>query len=383
VISETARRVLPWYRDSGVQASTAFTLVVLAFNEVRSDNPSDQVNGLLAVSPMLAAVLVQRAPRVLIATGLAMGAFFLTSASAEMEFDSSQLARLVALLVTSVVGFVAAQARLKDASRMLALGEVAKTAQRAIMRMTPPDVEGVDAAVRYVSASTEANIGGDAYEAVLTPFGLRVLVADARGKGIPAVLSSAVAVGAFREWAFVESDLGDLICRMNASVGREIEDADFVTALVAEFREDQLRYVCAGHPRPILLRQGDARELVTTTVPPLSLIDPSVTPVVSALRMQRDDVVLMFSDGLSDSRDGQGNFFGVSDALLRVVEHAVDVEECADGVLKELRDFVEGELDDDVALVALRITKRIEPLPDDDPSNVPAETSSDVSSDVS
>ncbi len=366
MISETARRIHPWYRDRGVQASSAFTVAVLIFNEVMADNEAGQVTGLVAVSPMLAAVLVQRAWRVLIATALSLVAFSLSTASSDMEFDSAQVARLVAIVVSSVVGFVAAESRLKDASRMIALGEVAKTAQRAIMRMTPPDVEGVDAAVRYVSASTEANIGGDAYEAVLTPFGLRVLVADARGKGLPAVLSSAVAVGAFREWAFVESDLGDLMCRMNASVGREVEDADFVTALVAEFRDDQLRYVCAGHPRPILLRQGEARELVTDPVPPLSLIEPDMVPTVTALRMQREDVVLMFSDGLTDSRNGLGEFFGVSDALLRVAEHAVDVEECADGVLKELRDFVEGDLEDDVALVALRITKRIEPLPDEE-----------------
>ena len=365
MISEKVRRVQPWYRDRGVQASTAFTLAVLIFNQLRSDNPADQVNGLLAVSPMLAAVLVQRAQRVLIASALALLAFLLGAVASDQELDSAQMARLGALLVTSVVGLVAAEARLKDASRMLALGEVAKTAQRAIMRMTPPDVEGVDAAVRYVSASTEGNIGGDAYEAVLTPFGLRVLVADARGKGLPAVLSSAVAVGAFREWAFVEADLGDLIRRMNASVEREVEDADFVTALVAEFREDQLRYVCAGHPRPVLLRQGNARELAALTVPPLSLIE-DIVPQVSAVRMQREDVVLMFSDGLTDSRNVRGEFFGVSDALLRVAEHAVNVEECADGVLKELRDFVEGDLEDDVALVALRITKRIEPLNDDE-----------------
>ena len=246
---------------------------------------------------------------------------------------------------------------------MLALGEVAKTAQRAIMRMTPPDVDGVDAAVRYVSASTEANIGGDAYEALLTPFGLRVLVADARGKGLPAVLTSAVAVGAFREWAFVEPDLADLICRMDASVGREVHDADFVTALVAEFRNDTLRYVCAGHPSPILLRDGVARELPTDTVPPLSLIG-DVAPKITTTRMRRNDVVLMFSDGLTDSRNELGEFFGVSDALLRVAEHAVDVEECADGVLGELRDFIKGDLEDDVALVALRITAHIEVLPD-------------------
>ena len=360
MISEAVRRVQPWYRDSGIQASTAFTVAVLIFNEVRSDSPASQINGLLAVAPMLAAVLVQRTTRVLIAAGIAVVAFFATSASAGMEFDTSQGARLIGILVASIVGLFAAESRLKDTHRLLALGEVAKTAQRAIMRMTPPEAEGVDAAVRYVSASTEANIGGDAYEALLTPFGLRVLVADARGKGLPAVLSSSVAVGAFREWAFVEKDLGDLMCRMNVSVAREVADADFVTALVAEFRDDELRYVCAGHPRPLLMRDGAAEELPTKTVAPLSLISEGVTPPVSGLRMMKVAVVVMFSDGLTDSRNRHGEFFGVSDALLRVAAHAATVEECADGVLEELRDFVEGDLEDDVALVALRVTKRVE-----------------------
>jgi hypothetical protein len=345
-----------------VQASTAFSVAVWVFNGWGADTPADQVNGLLAVSPVLAAVLVQRASRVLIATGIALVMFVLSSAAADMPFDRSQAARVVAILVSCIVGFVAAQSRLHDVSRMLALGEVAKVAQSAIMRITPPQAEGVDAAVRYLSASTEANIGGDAYEAVLTPFGLRVLVADARGKGIPAVLSSAVAVGAFREWAFIEEDLGELLRRMDASVGREVDDADFVTALVAEFRDDELRYACAGHPRPILLRSGQASELPTQTGPPLSLLSEAGAPAASGIRMQKDDVVLMFSDGLSDSRNQNGDFFGVSDALLRVAEHAVTVEECADGVLAELRDFVEGDLEDDVALVAVRITKPVEAL---------------------
>jgi len=377
VISERARRVQPWYQDRGVQTSTAFTLAILIFNEVVAESDSGQVNGLVAVSPMLAAVLVERARRVLIASGLSLLAFYLASISTDLGFDDSQAARLIAILVTTVVGLVAAESRLKDIRRMLRLGEVAKTAQRAIMRMTPPDADGVDAAVRYVSASTEANIGGDAYEAVLTPFGLRVLVADARGKGLPAVLSSSVAVGAFREWAFVEEDLGDLLSRMNASVAREVVAADFVTALVAEFRDYEFRYACAGHPQPVLLRDHNATELTSTIVPPLSLIPADVKPSVRHLRTQRDDVVLMFSDGLSDSRNHGGQFFGVSDALLKVAANAADVEECADGILAELKEFVKGDLDDDVALVALRVTHDVETLAED-PVAVRAGESSEV-----
>jgi serine phosphatase RsbU (regulator of sigma subunit) len=348
-----------------MQASTAFTVSVTLFNIVAAEETSQPVFGLLAVSPMLAAVLVQRAARVALAAGFAALAFVVGSFWLGVAWDVSQDARIAAMLTSTVVGIVAAQSRMKEANLLFAVGEVAKTAQRAIMRMDPPQADGVDAAVRYVSASTEANIGGDAYEAVLTPFGLRVLVADARGKGLPAVLSSSIAVGSFREWAFIEEDLGDLIGRMNASVAREVADADFVTALVAEFCVDQLHYVSAGHPPPLLLRDGCARELEVEPVPPLSLISGSNTPAVASLQLRRNDVVLMYSDGLSDARNARGEFFGVADSLVRVAVDAASVQECADGILAELRDFVAEDLEDDVALVALRVTRAVEPMPEE------------------
>lgn len=375
VISDTSRRVPPWYRDRGVQASTVFTAAVTVFSMVVAGESSQPIHGVLSAAPMLAAVLVQKVWRVFVATAIAGLGFMIGSAVQSTGWDTAQAARVTALVVTSLIGFVAADARIKESRRFIALAEVAKTAQRAIMRIDPPTADGVDAAVRYISASREANIGGDAYEAVLTPFGLRVLIADARGKGLAAVLSSAVAVGAFREWAFIEEDLGDLIRRMNASVAREVKDVDFVTALVAEFCNVELKYACAGHPGPLLMRDGSARELETNPAPPLSLIPEDLAVEVAALRVRRDDVILMFSDGLTDSRNVHGEFFGIADSLVRVAAHAATVEECADGILKDLHEFVEDDLEDDVALVALRVTKAVEPLPEEGGESFSAESS--------
>ena len=53
MISEKARRVQPWYRDRGVQASTVFTVSVTAFNLVAAESSGQQVYGILAVAPML------------------------------------------------------------------------------------------------------------------------------------------------------------------------------------------------------------------------------------------------------------------------------------------------------------------------------------------
>jgi hypothetical protein len=364
VISDQLARPCPWYRDRGLLASTAFTIAVLGYN-LSQDQLSAQVHGVLAASPMLAAVLVERVSRVAWATVVAVLAAVLGSMPIHADWDTSQNLRLGSILLTGLVGTFAADVRLRNQRRLVAMREVAKTAQRAVMRMTPPDVDGVDAAVRYVSASEAANIGGDAYEAVLTPFGLRVLVADARGKGLPAVLSSAVALGAFREWAYEERDLMGLIDRMDASVTREVADEDFVTALVAEFHGNRLSYVSAGHPPPVLLRDGSARELDLHPGPPLSLIAEGQRPVVGAVLLRKGDVVLMFTDGMTDARNAAGEFFAVGAALERVAKDAQSVDECADGLLAELRDYIHSDLEDDVAMIALRVTDPVERLSED------------------
>lgn len=364
MISDQLSQPCPWYRDRGLVASTAFTIAVLAYN-VTANDISQQVHGVLAAAPMLAAVLVERVSRVAWATLVAVVALLIGTVPVHSDWDTAQSVRLASVVLTGVVGTFAADIRLRNQRRLVAMREVAKTAQRAVMRMTPPQAEGVDAAVRYVSASEAANIGGDAYEALLTPFGLRVLVADARGKGLPAVLSSAVALGAFREWAYEEKELTDLIDRMDASVTREVADEDFVTALVAEFSGNRLTYVSAGHPAPVLLRDGHARTLDVKPSPPLSLISEGKRPTVGTVVLRRDDVVLLFTDGLADARNEAGEFFAVGAALERVAKDALTVDECADGLLAELRDYIHSDLEDDVAMVALRVTDPVERLTDE------------------
>ena len=87
---------------------------------------------------------------------------------------------------------------------------IAETAQRAVLRTMPTAIGSVGLAARYVSATAEALVGGDLYEVAATPYGVRVIVGDVRGKGLEAVQTAAAVLGAFRAAAFTEPDLGAL-----------------------------------------------------------------------------------------------------------------------------------------------------------------------------
>lgn len=106
--------------------------------------------------------------------------------------------------------------------------------------------------MRYASAADEARIGGDLYSVLDTPHGTRVLVGDVRGKGLDAVQTAAVVLGAFREAAYDEPGLRQVATRIEASVERHVPDGEFTTALFGEVRGDgMVELLQYGHVPPL------------------------------------------------------------------------------------------------------------------------------------
>jgi serine phosphatase RsbU (regulator of sigma subunit) len=81
---------------------------------------------------------------------------------------------------------------------------VADTAQQVLLRPVPRQLGSVRLAVNYLSASSQARVGGDLYDVVHAGGGVRLVVGDAEGKGLPAVQSAAALLGAFRDAAHEE-----------------------------------------------------------------------------------------------------------------------------------------------------------------------------------
>lgn len=143
---------------------------------------------------------------------------------------------------------------------------VAEAAQRAVLPAPPPAVGPIAVADRYVAAQVGAAIGGDLYALQETPFGIRALIGDVRGKGLPAVSAVSVAVGAFREAAEHAPSLHDLADRLDRALDREgmrrqetLDDIEgFVTALLVQIPPsgETITVLNRGHPPPYLV-SGD------------------------------------------------------------------------------------------------------------------------------
>jgi sigma-B regulation protein RsbU (phosphoserine phosphatase) len=145
----------------------------------------------------------------------------------------------VRLAVTILFGGAAvglSMVRIRQESTLREMTAVAEAAQRAVLRPVSARLGDVRFAARYVSASNAALVGGDLYEVVDSPYGVRVIVGDARGKGIDAVQLSATVMAVFRGGAITEPSMEKIARDLDTVVGSLGEEEDFVTAVLPDRR---------------------------------------------------------------------------------------------------------------------------------------------------
>ncbi|MEU6059175.1 PP2C family protein-serine/threonine phosphatase [Streptomyces sp. NPDC047097] len=336
----------------------------------------------LHVLPVMAGVPVLAAALLSCRATATVGAATL-AVTALLQADSGRWGRpdgevtLATLVVAGLASLAACSLRQRRETQLRRVRSVAETAQRALMHPLPSRIGPLELRGVYLPAESEARIGGDFYEALRTPFGPRVLIGDVRGKGLTAVDASATLLGAFRELAYREADLTEVSEQLDERARRQIaalggtphQDCAgalfaerFATALLVEFPpgEPVARIVHCGHPEPYVLR-GEAVRPHEPDQPgaPLGLGDLlDARPVAETVPFAPGDRLVLYTDGFIEARDRGGRFH---DLAAHVRAHAGrPLQTMVTALRRDLLHHVQGDLDDDAALVA------IERLPDEE-----------------
>ncbi|MFI5874956.1 PP2C family protein-serine/threonine phosphatase [Streptomyces sp. NPDC051445] len=309
---------------------------------------------LLAAGPALAATT--NGPRGVLCVGLlaaAVGATLGARAGAPGREVAAVLAALVAVTLASAL---ASALRSRRERVLAAVRSVAEAAQHALLRPVPATVGPFEVAVRYSAAAAEARIGGDLYALVPTPYGVRLIVGDVRGKGLPAVGTAALVLGVFREAAYDEPDLLAVVDRIERSLARNLGSDDFVTAVVAGYpRSGQLEVVNCGHAPPLLVGASTGITAVEPAhpAPPLGLRAlTDQTPSLQVLSFDDGDQLLLYTDGVIEARDRDREFYPLAEGLARHLRD--DPAHTVGAIHEELLAHVGGRLHDDAALLLIR-----------------------------
>ncbi|MFF2374871.1 PP2C family protein-serine/threonine phosphatase [Streptomyces xiamenensis] len=323
---------------------------------------------LLSPAPALAAVTMGPAGTgsVVVMAGVVSS----ITATHNHAWGSQQVyANLLALLVVSVASLVTSIARVRKERELAKVRRISQVSQDVVLHPVPAHLNDVTAAGLYLAAEAGARIGGDLYEVLATPFGIRIIVGDAQGKGLPAVRTAAAVLGAFREAAHYEPELPEVMRRCEAALRRELcrargdEEAaepldpteQFVTAVLAQVPDTPvIELVSRGHHPPLLLHRGEADALETACpLPPLGLEEflGSHPMPVQTYPFETGDRLLLYTDGVVEARDPAGNFFDLPTHLAQLSDGSL--EKLLDRLRASLLDHTRRSLADDAAMIII------------------------------
>ncbi len=230
---------------------------------------------------------------------------------------------------------------------------VARRIQQASLPKEVPELEGWQITPYYQPAR---EVGGDFYDFFELKDGhLGLVVGDATGKGVSAALVMSTTCGMLRLAAQSHSSPGQMLQGVNEVLFPNIPSNMFVTCFYAilDPKSGHLVYANAGHDLPYLHRNGEAEELRARGMPLGLMSKMSYEEKETTLHV--GEAALLYSDGLVEAHDSEGDMFGFPRLRTLIAEHG-EKRLLGELLLEELYTFTgqRWEQEDDITLLTLR-----------------------------
>ncbi|MFZ0634909.1 MAG: SpoIIE family protein phosphatase [Candidatus Acidiferrales bacterium] len=243
----------------------------------------------------------------------------------------------------------------RDEARMERDLNAARRLQGALLPHVPGPEFGLDIAARVVSSR---ELCGDIYDFLrYGPQEVAVAMGDVSGKGSAAALYGAAAIGILRSLGPQKLAPAEMLRSMNQLIVERRIEGRFMTMCYMTWHKGRrkLRIANAGQEQPILLHQGRC-EKINLDGFPLGMFD-EVSYSESGITLDPGDILLFYSDGLTDTRNSEGEFFGSGRLQEFAVGHAKESSaEIADGILDQVELFSGmAHPFDDRTLVVLKV----------------------------
>ncbi len=240
--------------------------------------------------------------------------------------------------------------------------EIARESQYKLMPLQPPTGEGFDV---YGFFLPSFEVGGDYFDYVLTkdqegkPKVLTMVVVDVSGKAMraamPAIFTSGLLLSRMKE------DTPErILTQVNEPIFVRTDKRTFITCAMAQynFETKTISVVNAGHCKPIIKRNGVA-DFVQTPEPRLPLgFKPDTEYHAQEFKLKKGDVFLLYSDGLPEAANEQGERFGFDEVprmLERIHTENLSSNEIAQEIKRTVQKFSNYQLADDTTVICLKV----------------------------
>ncbi len=287
------------------------------------------------------------------ASDVTVGALTLVLSDPRRRFSDEDIALAQAIADRTAL-------HLRNAQLYTERSHIARTLQASLLPRDLPNVPGVDIAARYKPAGAQNEVGGDFYDVFHAEDDVWIaLLGDVAGKGAEAAAVTSLARHTLRTSALHVGSPAVNLATLNRALLAEASTTRFCTVLYARIcpSEDSvlLTFANGGHLAPRVLRRGQPVERLDVSGTLVGAIPDARFQEVE-LRLHPGDLVLMFTDGVTEIREaGRPPDYGESelDATLATLSGA-SAEEVVAAVEARAIELHGGEPRDDMALVAIR-----------------------------
>ncbi|CAN5554288.1 hypothetical protein BH20VER3_BH20VER3_23640 [soil metagenome] len=240
--------------------------------------------------------------------------------------------------------------------------QIARDIQRILLPSRPPAVPGFDIAGINIPAR---QVSGDYFDYIkVDDDRLGVVIADVSGKGVPASLIMAICRSVLRAEARLGQSPAEVLRKVNRQLYPDIKEDMFISMayLILDQENDQLILSRGGHDAPLLYRAATGQ--VEVLKPPgmaLGIDSGDVFDRITgdlSVPLERDDCLVLYTDGVTEMLDANGDEFGPERMIQSVRASA---KEGAQGIISRLTDdvrqFASGHpQNDDITLIVVRKT---------------------------
>lgn len=198
-------------------------------------------------------------------------------------------------------------------------------------------------------------VAGDSFDAAVDDDRAHFAIFDAIGHGMEASRIATLTLGAYRHLRREGHGLAATYRRIDEVLADQFDQEKFVTGHLVELdvATGELAWVAAGHPAPMLVRGGRTHDLEVATALPMGT-GLTGDPTVTTYGLEPGDLVLFFSDGVTEARSGDGTDFGrdtLSDLVVRATQSGEPLPEMARRLVHAVIDHVGSPLRDDATVL--------------------------------
>jgi serine phosphatase RsbU (regulator of sigma subunit)/PAS domain-containing protein len=236
--------------------------------------------------------------------------------------------------------------------------EAAESLQASLMPASLPTVPWLEFAAAYIGAMQWSETSGDFYDVFPVADGWAIAIGDVCGKGQDAAAMTAAARHSIRALAHVHDAPADVLTAANQVLLAGDYGERFVTASLAFLHQRdgrvQVRLGGCGHPGPAVVRADGRVEILEGDGMPLGLFDGSEASKLE-LELRAGDLLFFYTDGVTEARSADLAFFEdrLADELASVAGGSA--AETVHAVQELVTSFSDGELRDDVTMLAVRV----------------------------